>query len=212
MEEKLISKKELLEMTDISYGQLYRWKRKNIIPEEWFIKKSSYTGQETFFPRDKILERINKIKALKDDQSLDELAEQFSLKPAEIVLTKERLIESNIVSIPIFNLYEKNFGDSESYDFEIIMELHLLDSIIETGNVSFDEGINIINTYKTAKGKKEEKPLRLIYLRKYGIGITLFGTMPFNFIVEDDAKVVIDIEMAGKIEGLKAKLLNREAE
>ena len=65
MEEMLISKKELLELTDISYGQLYRWKRKNIIPEEWFIKKSSYTGQETFFPRDKILERINKIKALK---------------------------------------------------------------------------------------------------------------------------------------------------
>lgn len=45
----LISKKELLEETGISYGQLYRWKRKNLIPEEWFIRKSTYTGQETFF-------------------------------------------------------------------------------------------------------------------------------------------------------------------
>ena len=212
MEEMLISKKELLELTDISYGQLYRWKRKNIIPEEWFIKKSSYTGQETFFPRDKILDRINKIKALKDDQSLDELAEQFSLKPAEIVLTKERLIESNIVSIPILNLHEKNFGASESYNFEIIMELHLLDSILKTGEISCDEGIKIIDTYKAAKGRKKEKPLRLIYLRKYGIGITLFGAMPFDFIVEDEAKVVIDIDMASKIESLKTKLLNREAE
>ncbi|WP_426349942.1 DUF4004 family protein [Alloiococcus sp. CFN-8] len=212
MEEKLISKKELLEMTDISYGQLYRWKRKNIIPEEWFIKKSSYTGQETFFPRDKILERINKIKALKDDQSLDELAEQFSLKPAEILLNRDELLKSNIVSDPVLSLYERNFGSNESYDFEVIMELHLLDSIIKTGDISFDEGIKIINTYKAAKGKKEEKPLRLIYLRKYGIGVTLFGAMPFNFIVEDEAKVVIDIEMAGKIESLKTKLLNREAE
>lgn len=49
MEEQLISKKELLERTSISYGQLYRWKRKNLIPEEWFIRKSTFTGQETFF-------------------------------------------------------------------------------------------------------------------------------------------------------------------
>lgn len=49
MEEQLISKKELLEETSISYGQLYRWKRKNLIPEEWFIRKSTFTGQETFF-------------------------------------------------------------------------------------------------------------------------------------------------------------------
>ncbi len=61
MEEELISKKEILDMTGISYGQLYRWKRKELIPEEWFIKKSSYTGQETFFPREKIINRINKI-------------------------------------------------------------------------------------------------------------------------------------------------------
>lgn len=49
MEEDLISKKDLLELTGISYGQLYRWKRKQLIPEEWFIRKSTFTGQETFF-------------------------------------------------------------------------------------------------------------------------------------------------------------------
>ena len=49
MDEELISKKELLELTGISYGQLYRWKRKGLIPEDWFIRKSTYTGQETFF-------------------------------------------------------------------------------------------------------------------------------------------------------------------
>ncbi|NFS84128.1 DUF4004 family protein, partial [Clostridium botulinum] len=43
MFEELISKKELLEEMKISYGQLYRWKRKKLIPEEWFIKKSVST-------------------------------------------------------------------------------------------------------------------------------------------------------------------------
>jgi DNA-binding transcriptional MerR regulator len=72
--EKLISKKEVLENMGISYGQLYRWKRKGLIPESWFIHRSTFTGQETFFPQEKILERIERIKDLKDDHPLDDLA------------------------------------------------------------------------------------------------------------------------------------------
>ncbi|MBL0387437.1 DUF4004 family protein [Tumebacillus sp. ITR2] len=69
-----ISKKELLTLTGISYGQLYRWKRQNLIPESWFHKQSASTGQETFFDREKILERIRLIVELKDQYSLEELA------------------------------------------------------------------------------------------------------------------------------------------
>ncbi len=74
----LISKKDLLAVTGISYGQLYRWKRQRLIPEEWFIKKASYTGQETFFPRESIISRIETILQLKDTYSMEQLAEMFS--------------------------------------------------------------------------------------------------------------------------------------
>ena len=89
MEQKLISKKELLTLFDISYGALYRWKRKGLIPEEWFIKKATVTGQETFFPYDLICERIALIKEQKDDVSLDELSGRLnaeSQKNAAIIL------------------------------------------------------------------------------------------------------------------------------
>ncbi|MDR2106165.1 MAG: YhbD family protein [Coriobacteriales bacterium] len=71
--ENEISKKALLEETGISYGQLYRWKREGLIPEEWFIKRSAYTGQETYFPRDQVCRRIQAILDLKDSHSLDEI-------------------------------------------------------------------------------------------------------------------------------------------
>lgn len=74
-ETNLISKKEVLEQMRISYGQLYRWKRKGLIPETWFIRRSTFTGQETFFPRDKIIERIEQIKDMKGDHPLDDLAD-----------------------------------------------------------------------------------------------------------------------------------------
>jgi DNA-binding transcriptional MerR regulator len=70
----LISKKDLLAQTGISYGQLYRWKRERLLPEEWFIKRSAFTGQETFFPRERVLERIAAIGELKDRYSLEEIA------------------------------------------------------------------------------------------------------------------------------------------
>ena len=47
--------------------------------EEWFIKRSSYTGQETFFPKEQILGRIQAILEAKDVYSLEELAKLFSL-------------------------------------------------------------------------------------------------------------------------------------
>ena len=89
MDQELISKKELLELYKISYGALYRWKRKGLIPEDWFIKKSTVTGQETFFPRQLICERMELIQKQKDETSLEELSKQFSSesqKNATIVL------------------------------------------------------------------------------------------------------------------------------
>lgn len=74
----LISKKELLERYGISYGALYRWKRKGLIPDAWFIKTATATGQETFFPAKLICERVETILAKKEDILLDELAKEFS--------------------------------------------------------------------------------------------------------------------------------------
>lgn len=76
--ESLISKKTLLEKYSVSYGALYRWKRKGLIPEEWFIKKSTSTGQETFFPAKLICERMELILSQKSDILLDELAKKLS--------------------------------------------------------------------------------------------------------------------------------------
>ena len=62
-EQALISKKALLARYGISYGSLYRWKRMGLIPDEWFLRKATVTGQETFFPEALICERVERILA-----------------------------------------------------------------------------------------------------------------------------------------------------
>ncbi len=77
--EDLISKRELLEKYSISYGALYRWKRMGLIPEDWFIRRSTPAGQETFFNRAMICERIDLIMG-REDSSLADLAAELSGK------------------------------------------------------------------------------------------------------------------------------------
>lgn len=74
--EELISKRELLEKYGISYGALYRWKRMGLIPEDWFIRRSTPAGQETFFNRAMICERIDLIMG-REDSSLSDLAAEL---------------------------------------------------------------------------------------------------------------------------------------
>lgn len=76
MDDNLISKKELLEMFGISYGALYRWKRMGLIPEDWFIRRSTSTGQETYFRREQIIPRMELIQERK--ASLEELARELN--------------------------------------------------------------------------------------------------------------------------------------
>lgn len=70
--------KDLLAQTGISYGQLYRWKRERLIPESWFDKRPAYTGQETYFPRELILERVYFILTHKDEYPLTQLRKLLS--------------------------------------------------------------------------------------------------------------------------------------
>ena len=110
MDKELISKKELLETYEISYGALYRWKRMGLIPEEWFIKKATVTGQETFFPRKLICKRMELIQKQKDDVSLDELSKRFSSASKtnatmviDTVFGKKSFYISDIKSVSIDN-------------------------------------------------------------------------------------------------------------
>ncbi len=92
--QEYITKKELLEQMNISYGQLYRWKRMGLIPESWFIKRPSSTGQETIMPRKKTVKRIQDITALMEKHSLDEIVARFTLDISSDVIAFEDLYKS----------------------------------------------------------------------------------------------------------------------
>ena len=77
-------------MYGISYGALYRWKRMGLIPEDWFLRRSAPTGQETFFRREQIIPRMELI--LERKASLEELADELNHRRAAAPAPKPALL------------------------------------------------------------------------------------------------------------------------
>jgi len=206
MEEELISKKDLLEAMDISYGQLYRWKRKGLIPEDWFIKKSSYTGQETYFPRFKVLSRIEKIKNMKEDVSLDDLADVFTPTPGEVSLSCQEIISRGIVSADVFKLYQ-DFIDGETLAFNDILALSMLGRLITAGDISIDEGRTLLEVVKMASVLPGLEASEVYIMRKLGV-ISCFIVKPLcNIITDKSTKVISRLNLAVLTEEIKLKLV-----
>lgn len=208
MTDDLISKKELLDLTGISYGQLYRWKRKNLIPEEWFIRKSSYTGQETFFPKQQILPRIDKIIHMKEGLSLDELADVFSPTLGEVEMSAQQLIDRNIVSLASLELLTEASREQSLYGLEQIMMLYVLEKLLMSGDITRQEGSLLIEVMSDHYYRFRDRASELLLIRKMGVPTFMLVGAGAELYFDQGVKVVLRITLATFMEELKLKLGN----
>lgn len=207
MDNTLISKKELLELTGISYGQLYRWKRKGLIPDDWFIKKSTFTGQETFFPKDKVLSRIEKIKSMKEDTSLDELADMFSPVINRAQIHAEELIRRNIVTSHTMELYQNYCGSHVPLDFNEALAVFVLDGLITSGDINADEGIQVLEVLRDGADKVQNIQSDLLLFRKLGVFCCFMVYPPCRLCPDRGVRIIEQISLSAKAEELKLKLI-----
>ncbi|WP_028982874.1 YhbD family protein [Sporolactobacillus terrae] len=207
MDEPLITKKELLERTGISYGQLYRWKRKNLIPENWFIRKATYTGQETFFPEKKILNRVHVISEMKDTLSLDELAEHFSPRSVtKIFLSEEQMLDQNIVSTTALNLFKKQRPNQSEYPFNDLLAMFLLDQMLSEGQMNRSEASDLLNVMQENSSRLYDKNSYLYFIRKMGVSVVLIAADEVSIFFDQGVHVIKKQSISSNIEKLKKRI------
>lgn len=207
MEDELISKKDLLETTAISYGQLYRWKRKGLIPEDWFIKKASFTGQETYFPKFKVLSRIEKIKNMKEDVSLDDLADVFTPTLNEISLDIQEIISRGLASVDVIKIYLDINGGSETLAFNDILSLNILDQLLTAGEISLDESRTLLEVMKNATLKLGLESCDVFLMRKLGVFFCFIIKPPCDIVTDKGVKLISRLSLAALTEEIKLKLI-----
>lgn len=208
MENDLISKKDLLQQTGISYGQLYRWKRKGLIPEEWFTRKSTFTGQETFFPRDKMLERVERIRNMKDeDLSLEAIADTFSpAMIADVALTPAEVRSRELVSNAALDLFLEHRAGSAPLLFGELLAAAVLDTLLSSGEISLDEGRSLVETLAGGVVATQGREFEAVLVRKLGLSTWLLMPVGCDVIFEPSARVIVRLGLSGVAESLKQAL------
>lgn len=207
MEPDLISKKDLLLACGISYGQLYRWKRKGLIPEEWFVRKSAFTGQETFFPREKMLARVERILSMKDeDLSLDDIAEAVSPAPLPDTFPRADVIEGGVVSAAALDLFAERHPGVNELRFAELVAVSVADSLLRSGDAGRDEALAAISTLEEGWTACEGTSCDLVLLRKMGVSTVLLLSSASELLVESGVRVVARITLPTQIEHLKTRL------
>lgn len=206
-----ISKKDLLRETGISYGQLYRWKRMGLIPEEWFVRKSTFTGTETFFPRERVLARIAKITSMKgDDLSLDEIADVVAPPLANVALEPGDVLDRRIASTSTIGLYATVRPTEGTYALGDILTLHVLDCLLREGVVTADEGRALVGTMASGLAGESEGEFEALLVRKAGLSLWLLVPRGCAPRFEESARVVARVDLGARLEELKSLLATDE--
>lgn len=178
-----ISKKDLLKETGISYGQLYRWKREGIIPEEWFIKQSAFTGQETVFPKRQIINRIKAIQELKDKYTLEELAKILSPEIAERYFTTDDLEIIEEIQKNLIPAFVQGF-DKNSFTFIEVLIMIALSELRTNTDISLGQIIEMVEGFKDYLAQIKSTGFILIVFDRSN---DYYGTL-----YEEQAQVFID--------------------
>ena len=208
MDDDMISKKDLLVTAGISYGQLYRWKRKGLIPEDWFVRRSTFTGQETFFPRDKVLSRIEKIKSMKDeDASLDEIADAVAPNLGEISMTLPEIRKRGLVSPEAADLFAEKVCDCDApLVFGEVVSLSALDGLLKTGEVSLDEGRTVLDALQENYPAFEGPHADLLFVRRMGLSTAMLVSTGAEVRFDRAARVIARLNLSECAESLRARI------
>lgn len=206
-----ISKKDLLRETGISYGQLYRWKRMGLIPEEWFVRRSTFTGTETFFPRERVLARIAKITSMKGgDLSLEEIAGVVAPPLTSIALLPAEVLDHRIASTSTIGLYASVRPTEGTYALGDILTLYVLDGLLREGVVTADEGRALVGTMASGLAGESEGEFEALLARKAGLSLWLLASRGCAPRFEESARVVARVDLGAKLEELKSLLASDE--
>jgi len=207
VEQELISKKDLLLETGISYGQLYRWKRKGLIPQDWFVRRSTFSGTETFFPRDKMLARVEKILALKDgDVSLSQIADAVAPDLGEVSMTPAEALERGLVTEGALEALGEVMPANAPLRVGQLLAARIHDALLGRGDASAEEGRLVVRVLEEGYREFEGNQCDLLFVRKAGVSTALLVTSTATVVLESGAKLVAREHAQDHIDEIASRL------
>lgn len=207
MQEEMISKKQLLRAAQISYGTLYRWKRMQLIPETWFVHRATETGQETFFPKEKTLSRIKRIKELKRDLTVDQMRELFSPNVRSFRIPIDDFRSLGLVSSLSLTAFTSVFPNKKELVFDDVFGIYVVDHLMKLSGIYLEDAKQVLRLLCKYLSTEASKEYQLLMLRKLGVPMTVLVRGDEDILLEDNTEVVACANLVEFEEALKDQLI-----
>ena len=207
MEELLISKKDLLRVAHISYGTLYRWKRLGLIPENWFIHKATEICQATYLPKDKVLTRIERIKELKSELTVEQMQELFSANVKSFKIPLKDFVELNIVSKLAITAFTSIFPAKDHLDFNDVFSMYVVDHLMKLQGFYLEDAKQVLRLLCKYLSRETSKDYQLILLRKMGVPMTVLVKGDEDILLEDSTEIIACANLVEFESALKNRLI-----
>ena len=204
---ELISKKQLLRVTHISYGTLYRWKRMGLIPESWFIHKATETGQATYFLKDKILTRIDRIKELKGELSVEQMQELFSANVESFKIPLKDFRDLEIVGKMSLTAFTSVFPEKDMLDFNDVFGMYVVDHLMKLSGIYLEDAKQVLRMLCRYLSVEASKDYQLLLLRKMGVPMTVLVSGEDQILLEDNTEIIACANLVEFEEALKDRLI-----
>ncbi len=200
-----ISKQEALRVTGISYGQFYRWKRMGLIPESWFRRRATFTGQETFLPRAKLLARIRRIQELKDRYPLEEIARMLSPDATRASFSRDEVEAAELLP-PRAHAVIPLVARKETFDFADLLVLALVGRLASNDGLSEEHLRLAAETlqahFDALSGQDGER--RLAILHTQGVHLAMMHTG--ELLCDRATETVVSVSLNELAEEVKVRL------
>ena len=179
----------------------------NLIPESWFIHRATATGQATYFPRTKILTRIDRVKELKNELSVEQMQELFSANVKSFKIPLKDFKEIDIVSKLSITAFCSVYPMKDMLDFNDVFGMYVVDNLMKQSGIYLEDAkqvLRLLCKYLSAEASKE---YQLILLRKMGVPMTVLVRGEDEILLEDNAEIIACANLGEFEEALKDQLI-----
>ena len=128
---------------------------------------------------------------MKEDLSLEDIAGKFSPLPSEVRLSANEMIERKIASQNVLDIYFRTHRVLENFSFEDIFAVHVMNKLLNSGNLNLEEVSGAVNTLQEWYPKFEGRAYELIVIRKLGIAACVLIPPVPPVYFDADSKIIV---------------------
>lgn len=179
----------------------------NLIPESWFIHKSTHTGQETFFPKARMLNRVERIQELKKELTSEQMKEIFSPNVKSFQIPFEDFVSLHLVTKLAVTAYTSVFPNKKELKFDDVFSIYVVDHLMRLSGIYLEDAKQVIRMLDRYLSTRKSKDFQLILMRKMGIPFTVLVKGEEEILLEDNTEIVAMANLSEFEEALKDQLI-----